>query len=67
MTPNPQSRIPGRVVHDTFGVELQYDTTCAKCGRVSARRERNHDLHVPLPEDESQPAGPLRARAQHLA
>ena len=34
------------------------------CGRVSSRRERNHDLHVPLPEDESQPAGPLRARLE---
>ena len=47
----------GRVVRDLFAVEVEYATRCTKCKRVSTRRERNHDLHVTLPEDEAAPAG----------
>ena len=49
----------GRVVHDLFAVEIEYRTRCERCRHVSTRRERNHDLHVALPEDETQPAGGL--------
>ena len=50
----------GRVVHDLFAVEMEYSTKCSTCARVSTRRERNHDLHVTLPEDESVEAGGLQ-------